>query len=71
MAAVIKRRDSCWLKLLIIAAVAFVVFGVSDIIEAETGAWWKPIELLVLKAACVLTFIWCYLEGKKLGAKNT
>jgi peptidoglycan/LPS O-acetylase OafA/YrhL len=71
MAAVIKRRDSRWLKLLLIAAVAFVLFGVSDIIEAETGAWWKPLELLALKAACVLTFIWCYHKGKKLSAQNT
>ncbi|MBN4057645.1 hypothetical protein JYT73_02205 [Pseudoalteromonas haloplanktis] len=69
--AVIRRRDNRWLTLFLVATVAFTLFGVSDIIEAETGAWWKPLELLALKATCVLTFIWCYLKGKKLSAQNT
>ncbi|MDP5136293.1 hypothetical protein ORJ04_10065 [Rheinheimera baltica] len=71
IAAFIRRRDNRWLTLFLVATVAFTLFGVSDIIEAETGAWWKPLELLALKAACVLTFIWCYLKGKKLSAQNT
>lgn len=33
------------------------VFGVSDLIEAQTGAWWEPWSLLVMKAACVLVFL--------------
>ncbi|WP_462157739.1 hypothetical protein [Pseudoalteromonas sp. GB56] len=61
-----KRTESQWLKVLLIASVAFILFGISDIIEAETGAWWKPFELLVLKTACALTFIGCYCKGKKL-----
>ena len=35
---------------------AFAVFGVSDLIEARTGAWWEPWWLLVMKAGCVLVF---------------
>lgn len=36
---------------------AFAVFGVSDLIEAQTGAWWEPWWLFVMKAACVLVFL--------------
>jgi len=28
-------------------------FGISDIIEVFTGAWWKPLSLLVLKSVCL------------------
>lgn len=37
--------------------VAFACFGVSDLIEVQTGAWWEPWWLLVMKAACVLVFL--------------
>lgn len=33
---------------------AFACFGVSDLVEVWTGAWWRPWPLLVLKVACVL-----------------
>jgi hypothetical protein len=33
------------------------VFGVSDLVEAQTGAWWEPWWLFVMKAACVLVFV--------------
>ena len=36
------------------ALVVFLAgFGISDIIEVFTGAWWKPVGLLVLKGACL------------------
>src|SRR2546430_2120329 len=30
----------------IIAAIAFVLFASSDVVEAQTGAWWRPWWLL-------------------------
>jgi len=48
-----------------IAALAFAVFAVSDLIECHTGAWWRPWWLLVLKASCVLTLVFCYLAHRK------
>jgi hypothetical protein len=42
---------------LLVGAVAFALFGLSDYIETGTGAWWTPWWLLALKAACVLTFL--------------
>ena len=47
----VRRR--CW-----IAAVTFLLFGFSGIIEAQTGAWWRPWWLLAWKAACVVAMVW-------------
>ena len=44
-------------------AVTFVVFGISDLIEAETGAWW----LAVLKGACLAVFV---IAVRKLRKKD-
>lgn len=40
-----------WLPLVLIA------FGVSDLVETRTGAWWRPWWLLLWKAACVATLL--------------
>ncbi len=40
-----------------ILAVSFVVFGITDLIESETGAWWRPLWLLAVKAICVGGFL--------------
>jgi len=44
-------RKRCW-----IAAVTFVLFGISDLVESQTGAWYRPIWLLIWKGICVLVF---------------
>lgn len=41
---------------LLVAALAFALFGVSDLVETTTGAWWRPWWLLAWKAACVVVF---------------
>jgi len=61
-----KGKSDAHFKISIIATIAFVVFGVSDIIEAQTGAWWRPFSLLALKASCIVTFIFCFIKYKKL-----
>ncbi|CAN5450441.1 hypothetical protein BH23VER1_BH23VER1_03900 [soil metagenome] len=40
----------------LVVFVAFFAFGVSDFIEIQTGAWWRPWWLLAMKAACFLAF---------------
>lgn len=42
---------------LLVGAIAFGLFGLSDYIETKTGAWWTPWWLFVLKAGCVLIFV--------------
>jgi hypothetical protein len=43
----------------------FVVFGISDVIEAQTGAWWHPWWLFVTKALCVLGFLGAFWKARK------
>lgn len=45
--------------------VAFAVFGVSDVIESHTGAWWTPWWLFVMKAACVVVFLKAWLAYRR------
>lgn len=45
--------------------VAFALFGVSDVIESHTGAWWTPWWLLVLKTLCVVVFFFCFKAYRK------
>ncbi|HEV2295896.1 MAG TPA: hypothetical protein VGR35_18765 [Tepidisphaeraceae bacterium] len=40
-----------------VASVAFLLFGLSDVIETRTGAWWRPWWLLVLKGMCLAVFL--------------
>jgi len=48
-----------------VAAVTFLLFGVSDIVEVETGAWWRPWWLLGWKAACVLSMLPLFLKYRR------
>ena len=53
VAAVRKRgavRREC-----AIAAVTFVAFGISDVVEVRTGAWYRPWWLLGWKGVCVIS----------------
>jgi hypothetical protein len=41
----------------LIAGVTFLIFGGSDVVEATTGAWWRPWWLLVWKGLCLLVLL--------------
>ena len=51
--AILKRGGATSL----VAAVAFFLFGISDVIETRTGAWWRPWWLLVMKGGCIAVFL--------------
>lgn len=62
-----RKRDG-HRRLAMILTAAFLVFGISDLIEARTGAWWRPVWLLILKVVCVGTFaygLWEHLRLRK------
>lgn len=46
-----------------IASVWLFLFGVSDVIEIQTGAWWRPWWLLVLKGVCLTGLFVCAWRG--------
>lgn len=43
----------------LLMAVTFAAFGVSDLIESRSGAWWRPWWLLVWKGACLAALACC------------
>ncbi|MEA5576690.1 hypothetical protein [Anabaena sp. UHCC 0451] len=49
-----------------ITALIFLLFGLSDIVEVQTGAWWKPWWLFLWKASSVLGFIVCFWDYLKI-----
>jgi beta-lactamase regulating signal transducer with metallopeptidase domain len=63
-----QTMGEAYRKVLYASAVAFFAFSVSDYIEIQTGAWWTPWWLFILKALCVITFVVClvlFLKIKK------
>ena len=57
-----KRR-----KIAYFAAATFFLFGISDLVEIHTGAWWRPVWLLLFKGLCIgaLTVCWmCYRKSR-------
>ena len=47
-----EPRSQC-----LIASIAFLLFGISDYVEAHTGAWWRPWWLLLWKGGCLAVFL--------------
>ncbi len=43
-------------------AAVLLLFGLSDVVEASSGAWWRPWWLLVWKAACIAGILGCFLR---------
>ena len=56
------RAEGALRRIFSVLAGAFLVFSVSDVIESQTGAWWKPVWLLILKTACMLVFFFGFRE---------
>ena len=63
-----QRANRKYRILSIVASSVFVVFGVSDFVEAQTGAWWRPLWLLVWKAFCLIILAWCYWQYRRIRA---
>jgi succinate-acetate transporter protein len=44
-------------RVFLVLSGAFFVFSISDLIESQTGAWWRPFWLLLMKGACIGVFV--------------
>ena len=53
-----------------IAAVTLFLFGLSDVVEVRTGAWWSPWWLLLWKALCVVTLVTLVVASHALGRRK-
>jgi hypothetical protein len=52
--AALVKRNSVWS---IFLSASLLAFGISDIFETRTGAWYKPWWMLVWKVLCVISII--------------
>ena len=66
MLAVAARRKRAVRRLGLVSCLISVLFGISDLVEASTGAWWRPWWLLLWKAVCVSGLAVCFLAYRKL-----
>ena len=57
-----ERKRRLWL----ILTVSFLAFSASDVIESQTGAWWRPLWLLVLKTSCIGVFLYGAWEYRRI-----
>ena len=59
-------RNTTYRRHCLQAAGVLVAFGFSDVVEIQTGAWWRPWWLLVWKGACLLAMLrmWWYRPRK-------
>ncbi len=55
------RKTTNLKKPFLIFSITLFFFGLSDIIETQTGAWYKPWELFLLKAICVILIAGCII----------
>jgi hypothetical protein len=53
----------------LISGLIAVLFGISDLVEARTGAWWRPWWLLLWKAVCVTGLVTCFVRYKQVRAE--
>ncbi len=63
-----KNRDLVRLHR-IVATLTFLLFGLSDIVEVQTGSWWHPWWLFVWKSSCVLSMFCLLIFHLKIGSK--
>lgn len=58
-AAVLAARtdDSSVARRLLLIGVTFWIFAGSEVMETQTGAWWKPWWLAVWKGVCIAVLI--------------
>jgi hypothetical protein len=65
--AIGARNQSRPVRLLgVTASAVSLLFGISDLVEARTGAWWRPWWLLVWKGTCIAALVLCFLKYGKL-----
>ena len=66
-----SARNGEFKTLLLGASLSFFIFGISDFIEMQTGAWYTPWTLFALKAACVISFVIHLVIYSKRNRKNS
>ncbi len=53
----IRTAKAAMIRWMAFGALVFLLFGFSDLVEIQTGGWWKPWWLLLWKSLCILGII--------------
>lgn len=69
VAAAVRRTDVARRRA-VIGAILLLAFGGSDVIETQTGAWWRPWWLLTWKAICVAGLVVVTLAELRTAQRN-
>jgi hypothetical protein len=64
-----RKKHVAYKKLSLFACAVFITFGISDLVEAQTGAWWRPLWLLGWKGLCIIGLIWSYWKYRQIRAR--
>ena len=64
-----RKTNPAYKNLALIACAFFIAFGISDLVEAQTGAWWRPLWLLAWKGLCLVVLTCCYWKYRKVRAR--
>ena len=64
------RADSTVRPTLAVLAETLAVFGGSDLVEAHTGAWWRPWWLFVWKGVCVMVLLIGFMRYYRIQNRN-
>jgi hypothetical protein len=64
------RSEARLRSTLFVLVTTLALFGVSDLVEARTGAWWKPWWLFAWKAACVAVLFFGFLHYRRLAKRR-
>jgi glycerol-3-phosphate acyltransferase PlsY len=55
------RRPTSLKKAFLVFSTTLFLFGLSDVIETQTGAWYRPWGLFLMKAICVILILGCLI----------
>lgn len=64
------RRGRAIARLGLLSGMILCLFGLSDLVEASTGAWWRPWWLLVWKGVCLTGMVLCALKYRRLSVRE-
>ncbi len=60
------RRGRAIAALGLLSGTILCLFGVSDLVESSTGAWWRPWWLFLWKGTCLSGMVLCALKYRRI-----
>jgi hypothetical protein len=65
----VRKQDRSVKLLGLVACLISILFGISDLVEAQTGAWWRPWWLFLWKAVCLTALGVCIMAYRRIRSR--